>query len=270
MKKMMAKLLVVAMALSLGACGSKTENAPNEVPVTSVTESSAVETTETSAEESTEASVETPTTPVVYDGGYDLYFNVVTALPSGAELFSLNMFNQAGLNPENGWWGDPESRVIAGNEKIYMQHLTLIENAWKSNYGFTASQTFVCGIPDFEWYNDTDAENPALIVRKPEGSEGYYTLIIKTPLTVDAAESIGWAFDEDDQAVCREALACLLSVFSTDPMEIADAIIEDLYGEKNISDSEFMVIGDAGVKFDSSSHIFTEDECYSVYYIKAK
>lgn len=274
MKKLLISTLALSMALFMVACGSEDASVENDTILQGAdmvsTEESIEMSTKASAEESVEVSEESSATSVVYDGGYDLFFAKSTPLSTGTELLSMNMFNQAGLNPNNDWWGDPESRVIAGNQSIYMKHLILIENAWKDTYGFSTSQSFVCGKPYFEWYNDNNAETPALAIKKPEGAEDYYTLIICTPLCVDAAKTIGWTFDENDEVVCREAMACLLSVFSTEPIMLTDTIIEDLYGEKTISDSEFTVVGDANVKFDSSSHSLMPEKCYSVYYIKAK
>ncbi len=284
MKKLLSGILIGFIALSMTACGSQSTDTEKEASSGVVTEDVTDATTEidtkdtvdTSTASSDETNIQEPEeTPipqetVVYDGGYDLLFMKGIYFPSGAMLSCFNMFNQAGLSSENGWWGDPENGIVQGNEEIFLNELRRIEGVWQQQYGFGGSQSFVHGIPYFEWYNDNDSSKPAITIKKPEGNEFYYTLIISTPLRVDAAESIGWTFDENDQAVCWEALVSLLGVFSTEPDILADTIIEDMYGEKCISNSEFTEVGDAVIKFDSDSYSFTSENCNSIYYIKAK
>ena len=282
MKKLLLGILIGFIALSMTACGSQsadTEKEASSEVATEVVTKDAVDASTASSDEvyieeptetPTESPAEVPQESVVYDGGYELLFMKGIYLPSGAMLSCFNMFNQAGLSPKNGWWGDPENILVQGNETIFLNELRRIEGVWQQKYGFSGSQSFVHGIPYFEWYNDNDSSKPAITIKKPEGNEFYYTLIISTPLRVDAAESIGWTFDENDQAVCWEALASLLGVFSTEPDILADTIIEDMYGEKCISNTEFTEVGDAVIKFDSDSYSFTSDNCNSIYYIKAK
>lgn len=270
MKKLLSGILISFIVLSMTACGNQTTDMEPETSSGVVSENSVATSTISSDEAYTGESTEVPQETIVYDGGYDLLFLKGIYLPSGAPLSCINMFNQAGLSPDNGWWGDLENMVVEANQTLYLNQLTRIEDTWKSQYGFTGSQSFVHGIPYFEWYNDDNSGKAAISIKKPEGNEFYYTLTISTPLRVDAAESIGWTFDENDQAVCREALASLLGIFSTEPVGLADTIIEDMHGEKCISSSEFTEIEDAAIKFDSASYSFTSEKCNSVYYIKAK
>lgn len=235
-----------------------------------------------------------------YGDGSDLAFTGTYTLPnSKIEMPRLNKFNTAGLNPDNDWW------------------FGKITTAWgEANYNNNTAnmKKFTNGLDDLQWRTIPESSREAKVIDgfwqdidacywAPSGAtpacemgaydfalfrpdywenEGYYKLIIKSPLDYDAAIKLGYSYyDKEMILACQDALAVMLSLVSTTPVELQKAILDTIYycpadQETPITtDFQWCYIGDCRIKlvgWDYTSDNYAGDwdkkqHHYSIYYI---
>lgn len=233
-----------------------------------------------------------------YGDGSDLAFTGTYTLPnSKIEMPRLNKFNTAGLNPDNDWWFGE------------------IATAWgEANYNSIKVNTkkFTNGLDDLNWRNISESTRAANVIDgfwhesntsswlssgglawggaydfkliRPDywENEGYYKLIIKSPLDYDAAIKLGYSYyDREMILACQDALAVMLSLISSTPVELQKAILDAIYYCPNdqelpiTTDFQWCYIGDCRIKlvgwdYTSDNYAGSWDKMqhhYSIYHI---
>lgn len=211
-----------------------------------------------------------PTNPTTPSAGDNLNYNNSITLPSGAKLPILNEFNTAGLDPNNSFWGDWNSQIVADNFETYINALEDVENAWGTSYasGYATNQNFHYSSNSMQWYMGS-FDNYASIEVKRDSSQ-YYTLCINCPLDTNVANQLGWTWGDMDTNVAREALTCLLATISSDPQTLTNTILEDLYGDTciKLSTEGWTSVGDCKMTCDAFKFSETNGTHVIVYFIK--
>lgn len=235
-----------------------------------------------------------------YGDGSDLAFTGTYTLPnSKIEMPRLNKFNTAGLDPDNDWWfgkimtawGKANSDNITVNMKKFTNGLDDME--WRtipeSSRGANVIDGFWNDIAASYWC--ASGATPAVSMGAYDFAlfrpgywedEGYYKLIIKSPLDYDAAIKLGYSFyDKEMIWACQDALAVMLSLVSTTPVELQKAILDAIYycpDDRELpitTDFQWCYIGDCRIKlvgwdYTSDNYAGSWDKMqhhYSIYHI---
>lgn len=238
---------------------------PTEAPTPEPTVAPTPEPTPVPTPEPTEAPTPVPTeapNPVTPSAGENLNYNNSITLPSGAKLPVLNEFNTAGLDPNNCFWGDWSSQIVADNFETYINALEDVENAWGN--GYQNNQNFAYSANSMQFYKGSFTNTPHMEIIKEENR---YVLKINTPLNTDAALQLGKTWDDNDTNVVTEALTCLLACVSSTPQEITNLVLEDLYGETciKLTTEGKTSVGDCHIA--CSSYDFSNGNHYIAYVI---
>ena len=235
-----------------------------------------------------------------YGDGSDLAFTGTYTLPnSKIEMPRLNKFNTAGLDPDNDWWfgkimtawGKANSDNITVNMKKFTNGLDDME--WRtipeSSRGANDIDGFWNDIAASYWC--ASGATPAVSMGAYDFAlfrpgywedEGYYKLIIKSPLDYDAAIKLEYSFyDKEMIWACQDALAVMLSLVSTTPVELQKAILDAIYycpDDRELpitTDFQWCYIGDCRIKlvgwdYTSDNYAGSWDKMqhhYSIYHI---
>ena len=196
-----------------------------------------------------------------YGDGSDLEYSGSITLPSTATMVVLNKFNTAGLDPNNSFWGDWDSQIVANNMETYISGLDGVVDTW--GIGAVGNQNFAYSSNSMQFYLGS-FDNYASIELKRDSSQ-YYTLCINCPLDSNIASQLNWSGASESYDVrAREALTCLLATISSQPQELQSAILNGLYyGDESLSmvkdDFTWTNIGDCQIKlsafnFENGTH----------------
>ncbi len=226
---------------------------PTEAPTPEPTEAPTPEPTPAQTPEPTVAPTPVPTVapnPVTPSTGENLNYNNSITLPSGAKLPVLNEFNTAGLDPNNCFWGDWSSQIVADNFETYINALEDVENTWGN--GYQNNQNFHYGDVSMQWYKGSFSNYPNMEIKRD--SSEYYSLWINCPLDTSVAHTLGKTWDDNDTNRSREALSCILACVTPDITSVQNAILDSLYyassGQEPIPlDGTWTTIGSTRVKF---------------------
>jgi len=230
------------------------------VPTVEPTEIPEVTTTPEPTVEPTVTPTPTPRPTPIPGDDVGVEFDGTVTLDCGVEIPKLKDYNTAGIYSSDtkiyGWYGDGQDN--RDNSKQLGQSMTNLEKEFGmyDENGKKIAQGFYVGNFSAEFYWDSVGSTPDLALYRDVDNQCYY-LAINYDLTEGGTVTPKKA---------RDVLRMLLSICSSNPIELEEAIYNDCYVEVFIPLDEWIAVGDSMVSFETKPAINGR----SVYTIKQK